>query len=156
MKLSRAARALRLAAAALIAAAMLVAPASAAPADIIDLTIDFAKLMTLDRPATTIVIGNPGIFDASIGNDKTIVLTGKTAGTTNMIILDADGKEITNAVVRVSSDIRRLTTVFKGSNRQTFSCSPTCEQVISVGDSSDAFGNAQSQIQARQVFSGTD
>jgi hypothetical protein len=69
----------------------------------IDVTIDFAKILTLDRPAETIVVGNPGIADASVEDEKTIVLTGKTAGATNLIVLDGEGKEIVNAVVRVSS-----------------------------------------------------
>ena len=119
----------------------------------VDLTIDFAKIMTLERPAETIVIGNPGIADATVEDDRTIVLTGKTAGATNLIVLDAEGKEIVNVVVRVSSDVRQLTTVFYGSQRQTYSCAPTCEQVISVGDSPDRFKTAKQQIDNRLEFS---
>jgi Flp pilus assembly secretin CpaC len=109
--------------------------------------------MTLDRSAETIVIGNPGIADATVEDDKTIVLTGKTAGATNLIVLDSEGKEVVNVVVRVSSDIRQLTTVFYGSQRQTYSCAPTCEQVISVGDNPERFETAKTQIENRMKFS---
>jgi Flp pilus assembly secretin CpaC len=119
----------------------------------IDVTIDFAKVMKLSKPAGTIVIGNPGIFDASVGDEKTLVLTGKTAGMTNLIVLDKDGGEIMNAVVRVSSDLHQLTTVFLGAQRQTFSCSPVCELVVSVGDDATTFQNASQQILARKDFS---
>lgn len=122
-------------------------------AEPIDVTIDFAKVMKIDQPARTVIIGNPGIADATIGDELTLVLTGKTAGTTNLIVLDDDGKEVLNAVVRVSSDIRQLTTVFFGAQRQTFSCSPVCEQVISVGDNKEKFESATAQIQTRQQFS---
>lgn len=124
-------------------------------AEAIDVVIDFAKILKLNRPAGTIVIGNPGIADASMGDENTVVLTGKSAGTTNLIILDEADKEIVNAVVRVSSDVRQLTTIFYGSKRQTFSCAPHCEKVISVGDDKDAFESALGQIQRRQEFSGT-
>lgn len=128
---------------------------SAAPAaEAIDVVIDFAKILKLNRPAGTIVIGNPGIADASMGDENTVVLTGKSAGTTNLIILDEADKEIVNAVVRVSSDLRQLTTIFYGSKRQTFSCAPHCEQVITVGDDPEVFKNAREQIQSRQEFSG--
>ena len=60
----------------------------------VDVTIDFAKVMRLDTPARTVIVGNPGIADASIDNEKTLVLTGKTAGTTNLIVLDVNGHEI--------------------------------------------------------------
>ena len=118
----------------------------------IDVTIDFAKLMKLTQPAHTVIIGNPGIADATVGDDQTLVLTGKTAGTTNLIVLDQSGGEVMNVVVRVSSDIRQLTTVFYGASRQTFSCAPVCEQVISVGDNKDKFETATSQITTRKDF----
>ena len=134
-------------------AAALAGAHAAAAAETIDLTIDFAKILKLDRPAGTIVIGNPGIADATVGDNDSLVLTGRAAGTTNMIILDENGEEMTNAIVRVSSDVRQLTTVFYGSKRQTFSCSPHCEQVISVGDETEKFESARAQIQGRQEFS---
>jgi Flp pilus assembly secretin CpaC len=62
-------------------------------------TIDFARLLTLDRAATTVVIGNPGLAVAQLSDDRTIILTGKTAGATNLIALDAEGREVTNVVL---------------------------------------------------------
>jgi Flp pilus assembly secretin CpaC len=125
-------------------------PSSAQEA--IDVTIDFAKMIKVDRPAHTVIVGNPSIADASVSDEETLVLTGKTAGTTNLIVLDDGGEEIMNALVRVSSDTRQLTTVFYGAQRQTFSCAPVCEQVISVGDDPTKFENATTQIQTRQQF----
>ena len=119
----------------------------------IDVTIDFAKIVKLPGPAHTIIVGNPGIADASVDDEQTLVLTGKTAGTTNLIVLDAEGSEVVNSVVRVSSYIRQLTTIFYGVTRQTFSCAPVCEQVISVGDDRERFETATSQIQVRRDFS---
>lgn len=136
-----------------IACAGAVTSASAAMTDVIDVTIDFAKVVRLDRPAATIVIGNPGIADANVDNEQTLILTGKTAGTTNIIVLDTEGTELVNSTLRVSSDIHELTTVFFGADRQTFSCAPVCEQVISVGDEKQRFENATSQIQSRQELS---
>ena len=120
--------------------------------DAIDVTIDFAKMIKVDGPAHTVIVGNPSIADAAVSDDETLVLTGKTAGTTNLIVLDESGDEMMNAVVRVSSDTRQLTTVFFGAQRQTFSCSPVCEQVISVGDDPTKFESATTQIQTRAQF----
>ena len=143
-------------AARLAGAGMLVAATSGSSLaeDVIDVTIDFAKVVKLDRPAATIVIGNSGIADADVEDETTLVVTGKAAGTTNLIVLDGKGKEIENAVLRVSSNVQHLTTVFFGSQRQTFSCAPTCEQVILVGDAPDVFKNTTEQIQGRQAFAG--
>jgi Flp pilus assembly secretin CpaC len=118
----------------------------------IDVTIDFAKILKIDTPADNVFIGNPGIADADFVDETTLVLTGKTAGTTNLIVLDKDGNEVVDMEVRVSSDIRQLTTVFYGASRQTFSCAPVCEQVISVGDNKDKFEAATAQINTRKEF----
>ena len=120
----------------------------------VDLVIDFAKVLKLNEPISTLIIGNPGIADATIQDDQTIVMTGKAAGMTNLIAINDDGVEIANMLVRVASNFRRLTTVFYGSKRQTLSCSPTCEQVISVGDDDEKFQTAKKQIESRQKFSG--
>jgi Flp pilus assembly secretin CpaC len=138
---------------ALASLAMTAAAAAAPMTDPIDVTIDFAKVLRIGEKADTVIVGNPGIADASIDDEKTLVLTGKTAGTTNLIVLDVDGNEIVNTVLRVSSDVRQLTTIFYGVSRQTFSCAPTCEQVISVGDNPEKFDNAKTQIETRRQFS---
>jgi len=127
--------------------------AAAAAVQDIALTIDFAKIFKIDRQAETILIGNPGIADATVSDEKTLVLTGKAAGTTNLIAIDKDGVEILHATLRVSSDIQALTTVFYGRSRQTFSCAPVCEQVISVGDDRERFESAATQITGRKQFS---
>ncbi|TDI59473.1 MAG: hypothetical protein E2O93_01280 [Alphaproteobacteria bacterium] len=135
-------------------AAALVQPTFAE--ETLDLVIDFAKVLKLSEPISTLIIGNPGIADATIQDDQTIILTGKAAGMTNLIALDSEGEEIANMLVRVASNVRRLTTVFYGTKRQTLSCAPTCEQVISVGDDKERFETAKSQIESRQAFSGSN
>jgi len=146
----------------LIGSIGLVAALAAAPVqpafseEAVDLVIDFAKIMQLKEPISTLIIGNPGIADATIQDERTIVLTGKAAGMTNLIVMNDDGEELANMLVRVASNVRRLTTVFYGSKRQTLSCAPTCEQVISVGDDSEKFETAKTQIEGRQSFSGSN
>jgi Flp pilus assembly secretin CpaC len=139
--------------AALVSIAAIVASSAAVAQEMIDVTIDFAKLIKLDEPAKDVFVGNPGIADANIADENTLLITGKAAGVTNLIVLDEDGNEIERAVLRVASDVQQLTTVFKAGQRQTFSCSPVCEQVISVGDAKEVFTQAAEQIQGRATFS---
>ena len=136
-----------------VAAVALVGKGAALASETIDVTIDFAKVLQLNEPARTIFIGNPGIADASMGDEKTLVLTGKTAGATNLIVLGKSGEEIINAEIRVASDVRQLTTIFYGTSRQTFSCAPVCEAVVSVGDAEATFTRAATQIAGREEFS---
>ena len=127
---------------------------SAAPeGEMLDVTIDFAKVLKFDRPFTDIIVGNTGIADVKERDQSSFVLMGKSAGTTNLIVLDDTGAEMANYIVRVSSDVQQLTTIFYGDSRQTFACAPICEQVVSVGDDPEKFTAATTQITGRQTFS---
>jgi Flp pilus assembly secretin CpaC len=88
--------------------------------------LDFAKLLSFDQPARTIIIGNPGIVDGTLSDEYTIVLTGKAVGATNMIVLGEAGREIANLHVVVSANTRQITTVYQGATQQIYSCVDTC------------------------------
>ena len=113
-------------------------------------TIDFAKIVKLDEPASTVIVGNSGIVEAAIEDDKTMILTGQAPGTTNIIVMDIDGNETEHVRVVVATDTRELTTVYQGTERRSYSCQPRCEQVAVIGDEQDAFASALSQIFGRQ------
>ncbi|MEZ5799399.1 MAG: pilus assembly protein N-terminal domain-containing protein [Nitratireductor sp.] len=71
-------------------------PASAAMAEEgtgepVTVIVDRAKVFRISRPAATVIIGNPSIADATVEDEKTLVLTGRSFGVTNLIVLDAMG-----------------------------------------------------------------
>jgi hypothetical protein len=121
-------------------------------AAVVRVTIDFARILVVDETPSTIVIGNTGILDANLSDERTLVLTGKTPGTTNLVVLNADGEEIRNVVVEVVAAGRHVITVHQGVRRQTYSCARRCEPVLSVGDDTDFFAATQGQITARHGF----
>ncbi len=98
---------------------------------LIAVTLDFARVLTFNRSARTIIIGNPGIIDGTLNDDRTIVLTGKAIGTTNMIILGEGGDEIANLAVNVAGNRSQVTSVYQGSEQQVFSCTGPCQLVAS-------------------------
>ena len=59
-------------------------------------TVDQAKVFRVSRPAGTIIIGNPAIVDATIQDDQTLILTGRSFGVTNLIVLDANGNQLSD------------------------------------------------------------
>jgi Flp pilus assembly secretin CpaC len=63
-------------------------PALAVSKDITVL-IDQASLLRLERPASEIVVGNPSIGDVSVQSGKLLMITGKSFGETNIIVVDA-------------------------------------------------------------------
>ena len=62
-------------------------------------TVDQAAVLQLTAAAGTIIIGNPAIAEATMVDNTTIVITGRSFGTTNLIVLDANGTIIAEPVI---------------------------------------------------------
>ena len=61
---------------------------------------------------------------------KTIVLTGRSFGTTNLVLLDADGNAIVDERILVSIDEGNTVRVFRRTDRSVLSCTPNCEEHV--------------------------
>lgn len=130
---------------------------SPAYAEHVTVNVDQARVMRLPQGVATVVIGNPLIADATL-QGGVLVLTGKGYGTTNLVALGRDGQVVTSDTVEVvgpkSSD---LVVVYKGTERESYSCSPVCERRITLGDGVNYFNTtlAQSGSRAGQAASGS-
>lgn len=124
-------------------------PVSALPADAGDpiaVVVDQAKLIRLPDHATTIVVGNPLIADVSLQPGGMVVVTGKGYGATNVIAMDRAGSVLVDRVIQVEgpSDAR-LVTVYRGVNRESYSCTPVCQKRVTLGDEKTFFTGALEQ-----------
>lgn len=117
--------------------------------DSVNVLLDQATVMRIAAPAATIIIGNPAIADATMQDQQTLVITGRTYGTTNLIILDVEGEPITSTQIVVEGPTLNRVTVYRGVNRFSYSCTGGCEATVVPGDANDFFGNIQSQAAAR-------
>ena len=136
---------------AMMAGVMLAAAlAGTAQAETVTVSVDEARIMKLPDNVATIVIGNPLIADATLQGGGVLVLTGKGFGSTNMLALNRNGKIILDSTVQVvgptSAD---LVVVYKGVERESYSCAPECEKRLPLGDSMSYFGNIMGQSGAR-------
>ncbi len=112
----------------------------------INVTVDQARIMRLNTPARTIIVGNPIIADVNIQDGQILVVMGKSTGATNMIVLDDEGREIANIDIIVQSNGSNSLTLYKGTARISMNCAPNCERSLSVGDSSADFELLEKQI----------
>ena len=114
-----------------VLAAPLAALAESAP---VTVKVNMARILRINAPASTIIIGNPGIADAAIQDPQTLVLTGKSYGQTNLIVLDAQGNPIADTMIEVVQEQAGLVTVYLGSRRTSMACEPVCQPVMMLGD----------------------
>jgi len=115
-------------------------------AQLIKVTVDQARIMRLDTPAHTIIVGNPIIADVNIQDGQILVVMGKNSGATNMIALDDRGREIANIDIIVETAGNNSLILYKGSERISMNCSPNCERSLNVGDGAVNFKQIEEQI----------
>jgi Flp pilus assembly secretin CpaC len=90
--------------------------------------MNHARVLKLDRPVSKVIVGNSNVADATVADSTTIVLTGRSFGTTNLVLLDAEGNAIADERVLVSIDEGNTVRVFRQTERSILSCTPNCEQ----------------------------
>jgi hypothetical protein len=113
---------------------------------LVKVTVDQARIMRLNTPAQTIIVGNRIIADVNIQDGQILVVMGKNSGATNMIALDDQGREIANIDIIVESSGNNSLTLYKGSARISMNCSPNCERSLNVGDGGANFEQIEKQI----------
>src|SRR3982750_1996219 len=121
----------------LVAAAVLASRAAgrAEPtADAIAVNVDQAKLVRLPGKVATIVVGNPLIADVTLQPGGIIVVTGKGYGATNFIALDRTGGVLAARLIQVEGPSDQLVTVYRGVERESYSCLPICQRRVTLGD----------------------
>jgi len=101
--------------------------------------MDEARIIRLNRAPATVIVGNPLIADVSVQDERLLVVVGKTYGTTNIIALDEDGKELSSMDVSVRTGGNNNVQVFYGGSRISFTCAPRCERRIEIGDDVSIF-----------------
>src|SRR6516164_5682860 len=111
----------------------------------ISVNVDQAKLFKLPNRVATIVVGNPLIADVTLQNGGIIVVTGKGYGATNFIAMDRGGEVLVDRTIQVEGPTDRLVTVYRGIDRQTYSCMPVCERRVTLGDGDTFFKSAIDQ-----------
>jgi Pilus formation protein N terminal region len=121
-------------------------PVAVQAAEMVKVELDQARIYRLAAPASTIVIGNPSIADATLQDSQTLIVTGRAYGQTNLIVLDEQGETITDVQLAVLAASENLVTVYKGVKRQSLSCLPDCQPAAVPGDDSAHFSGILGQV----------
>ncbi|HRN87200.1 pilus assembly protein N-terminal domain-containing protein [Hyphomicrobium sp.] len=128
------------------------APAPVHAADLV-VAYDQSQLLRLPRTVSSVIIGNPSIADVTVQGGNLLVVTGKTFGITNIIALDGERNIIQDQRVIVTRDEVRTVNLNKAGERQSYSCTPNCSPMLTIGDEKDYFSTISSHAQAKTRIS---
>ena len=106
-------------------------------------TVELGKVTVL-RPAkkpAVVMMANPTIATAVIESPRTMFITGRQLGETQLVLFDEDEKEFFNQdVVVVPAGTRHVSVHRNTEDEETLACTPRCVSV-SGGSSSNGFGS---------------
>jgi hypothetical protein len=110
------------------------------------------RMMTFRAPVRTVVVGNPVIADVSVVDERHIVVLGKNIGSTNLVVLNADGQQVANELIAVHGQTSSVVTLQRGAAQTTLACGgDRCHQVPLPGDAPDPYEAIAEQIGAREA-----
>ena len=122
--------------------------AALAESNVVAVNVDQAKLVKLPSRVATIVVGNPMIADVTLQPGGVVVVTGKGYGATNFIAMDRGGEILVDRLIQVEGPSEQVVTVYRGVERETYSCMPTCQRRMTLGDGDHYFGSVVQQAGA--------
>ena len=143
------AKASRMALALFLFVGALILPRLASAAESLPIALDQATIMKLPEKVATIVVGNPLIAYIAVQSGGLVVVTGKGYGSTNLIALDRTGTVLLERSIVVSGPRDHSVQVYRGVERETYSCTPMCERRITLGDSQGYFAATLGQSDIR-------
>ncbi len=139
---------MRFLAKAIISAIIALLAAGSAFAGQLTLEANKTKPVRLMGEAASVVIGNPGIADVAVLDEHVLLITGKTFGTTNMIVFNKEGQQIYSVDVVVTTNTSSLVTVNRAGFNNTYDCSRDCRSILAIGDDGAYFNTISQQNKA--------
>lgn len=144
-------RVLRPLVAAAAALFMFAAPASARD---IRVSLDQAFPIRLSEAAEGVAIGNPSIAGVTVQNDMFLFVTGRSYGSTNLVVVGQNGRVLYSGRVVVTADETDVVMVTRGVETARLECTPQCRPRPDIGDG-EASSAAADQINQRAAMAAT-
>lgn len=82
---------------------------SAFAAETLEVSVGYSDVIGPMEEMATVVVGDNRVAEVTLGGGGRLILTGKSLGTTNLIVMDADGRELLSAPLHVVPLDRRPT-----------------------------------------------
>lgn len=106
--------------------------------------------LRLKGKAASVVLGNSSIADIAVHDEHMLFISGKTYGTTNLLVFNQHGQKIYDAELVVSVNSTNYVTINRAGELRTFDCTPQCRPALSIGDDPTHFGKMMGQQQQMQ------
>jgi hypothetical protein len=113
--------------------------------------MDEVRVVAFSQPIAVVYVGNPMIADVSMIDSRHAFVLGKGFGATNLVALDADGKQVINDPINVFGHTGNTVVLHRGTQQATLTCgNARCEAAPTPGDDKDSFSARMEQLEKHQ------
>lgn len=133
------------------AIAICLALSPAALADPFKVKVDETVTLKLNQSANSVVVGNATVADVTVHDARTLLVTGKAFGSTNLTVLDRAGNTIYSSQLMVGGEDDNGLTIVRSGATYSYSCVDKCRATPMVGDAPGHFSDVMSTVTAKQA-----
>jgi Flp pilus assembly secretin CpaC len=128
-----------------------IALAPVAQAEAFKVFVDQTVTLKLAAPANSVVIGNATVADVAVHDPMTLLVTGKAFGSTNLLVLDRNGRTIYSNTLAVGNNDDNELTIIRGASggANTYSCIDKCYATAKVGDEATHFTSVMTTVNGK-------
>ncbi len=130
---------------AVLAVAAALAPA--AVADPFKVMVDQTVPLKIAGAANSVIVGNAAVADVAVHDARTLLVTGKAFGATNLTVLDRAGNTIYSNQLVVGGEDDSGLTIVRGQGTFSYSCK--CRATPMVGDDPSHFSNVMATVSGK-------
>lgn len=115
-----------------LAATVVLAPAGSALAQSrpLNVEIDQSARVQLAAPAGSVIVGNPQIADVTVVDARTLFITGRGYGVTEIVAVDGAGRTVFQSQVVVTAGDSGRVRVWRGAQPTEMACAAACSPSI--------------------------
>ena len=118
----------------LTALAILVPGTALAQSRPLKVEVDHVARLDLRGAAASVIVGNPQIADVTVVDAHTLYVSGRDYGVTEIVVLDAAGRNIYQGQVVVSGASAGAVRVWRGAAVTNMACAASCAPSVRGGE----------------------
>ncbi|MAT35433.1 MAG: hypothetical protein CMK06_09900 [Ponticaulis sp.] len=114
------------------------------------ITVQFQESVpiTLRESVAGVSVGSSYVANVAVHDSHTILITGRSYGTTSLHVIDGDGNVVVDTVIQVVDMSPSRVTVNRGGSDYSMHCAPNCRPAPNVGDEKEYFSDTVQQAQS--------
>ena len=116
------------------------AGAGAAHGATLQVALNHSVRLPVAGPAASVILGSPSVVDVSVVDSRTVFVSGKAPGATDVTVVDPLGRIVYHGDIVVGEGA--TVSVFRGSVRSDQACAPYCASAPTATGAAMAFGRA--------------